>query len=266
MKADIDGVIYGYDIRGDGIPVLLLHGFSQNRDSWAGFSPAGLRLVVPDIIGHGQTECSDPRRYEMASVIEDLVKLMDVCDMRRFGIIGYSMGGRIASELMQSHPDRIIFAVFESSHPGPENDIERKVFGEEEKVLSDKIGNMDSEGFEEYWSSLPIFNTQDALPPGTREKISDTRCSNDTGYLSMAVIGMGKSRMRCLYRFAEKSDIPMLYISGKKDRKYQSFSDYMDGKGLLAVGSAETGHNVHLESPESFGKMIKGFIDSLQGR
>lgn len=266
MRADIDGVIYGYDVRGDGIPVLLLHGFSQNRGSWAGFLPTGLKLVVPDIIGHGQTECSDPRRYEMASVVEDLVRLMDICDIGRFGIIGYSMGGRIASELVQSHPDRIVFAVFESSHPGPENDIERAAFREEEKALSDKIGNMDSKGFEEYWSSLPIFDTQNTLPPETRKKISDTRSSNNTGYLSMAVIGMGKSRMRCLYRFAGRSDIPMLYISGKKDMKYRSLSDHMCDRGLLTVNSAETGHNVHLESPESFGKMIREFIDSLQER
>jgi pimeloyl-ACP methyl ester carboxylesterase len=94
---------------GAGQPVLLIHGYSDRVEMWAG--PADSlarthRVIVPDVRGFGRsTRFADPERYG-ASMVDDLLALLDHLGVERVHVIGYSMGGLLAAQLAAREPSR----------------------------------------------------------------------------------------------------------------------------------------------------------------
>jgi pimeloyl-ACP methyl ester carboxylesterase len=89
---------------GSGIPVLCLHTAGQTGAQWrdvlAELPPRGLRVIAPDLPGHGR---SDPAPL---GAICDLVEYVQLCeeliaalDLTAPYVVGCSMGGKIAMEL-----------------------------------------------------------------------------------------------------------------------------------------------------------------------
>lgn len=100
-----------------GEPVVLVHGFTTNiAMQWRitgvldTLTP-DYRVIAMDCRGHGQSDKPhSPDGYGMA-MADDVVRLMDHLGIKRAHLVGYSMGGRIASKVLTSHPERIISAV-----------------------------------------------------------------------------------------------------------------------------------------------------------
>jgi pimeloyl-ACP methyl ester carboxylesterase len=59
MRVQVNDFSMAYDDSGDGIPILLIHGFPLNRKMWepqiSGLADFG-RLIAPDLRGHGGSE------------------------------------------------------------------------------------------------------------------------------------------------------------------------------------------------------------------
>jgi abhydrolase domain-containing protein 6 len=90
--------------------VLLIHGFSADRDVWTRFV-AGLRdrhVLIPDLPGHGQTPFVAGAGYSAPAQADRLVALLDALGIERVHVIGNSMGGFIAATLAHRAPERVI--------------------------------------------------------------------------------------------------------------------------------------------------------------
>ena len=63
---------------GDGLPAILLHGFTGNGDSMSGLvSPTTNRVIIPDLIGHGLSPAPDELCvYRMEAMVEQLHQLI----------------------------------------------------------------------------------------------------------------------------------------------------------------------------------------------
>jgi len=104
-----------YTVDGDGPPVILVHGFTGSGARHFGGTGvlqaivnAGFRAAAIDCRGHGMSsKPTDPGAYGLR-MVEDVVGLMDHLRIRRAHIIGYSMGGWIASQVLISHPERVL--------------------------------------------------------------------------------------------------------------------------------------------------------------
>jgi pimeloyl-ACP methyl ester carboxylesterase len=105
--------------RGEGPPVVLVHGFASNKEvnwvytSWVTeLTGAGRRVIALDNRGHGESaKLYDPSAYHSATMAEDVRALLDHLGLRRADIIGYSLGARIAAFLALAHPTRVRSAV-----------------------------------------------------------------------------------------------------------------------------------------------------------
>lgn len=95
----LDGLNISYRDVGEGQPVVLVHGwmvggsvFDPLIDALTG---AGMRLIIPDQRGVGDS-AKPVMDYELRQYARDLITLVDTLDLKRFRLVGHSMGGQIA--------------------------------------------------------------------------------------------------------------------------------------------------------------------------
>ena len=107
--AKINGINICYEEKGIGFPVLLVHGFTGNKESWIGqWIPLSehFRVIRFDNRNGG---CSDrpkvPNTLDMLA--DDINGLMDYLKIDKAHIIGWSMGGIIAQKFAVKYPERI---------------------------------------------------------------------------------------------------------------------------------------------------------------
>jgi len=97
----------------DGQPVLLMHGFPYDIQTYAEVAPAlasaGCRVIVPYLRGYGTTQFLDAhtlRSGEQAALGADLLALMDALKIPSAHLAGYDWGGRAACVVAALWPER----------------------------------------------------------------------------------------------------------------------------------------------------------------
>ncbi len=87
-----------YSDRGKGRTVVLLHGFLGSKEIWETMSATlskHFRVIAIDLPGHGQTGCYG-YIHSMELMARCVKKVMDSLRLKRYVIIGHSMGGYVA--------------------------------------------------------------------------------------------------------------------------------------------------------------------------
>lgn len=98
-----------YQDVGEGDPLLLIMGFGGDHTAWAlqmADFAARYRVIAFDNRGVGQTDSPD-HPYTTRMMAGDALGLMDALDIDRAHVLGVSMGGMIAQELVLARPDRV---------------------------------------------------------------------------------------------------------------------------------------------------------------
>lgn len=89
--------------------VVLLHGATVDHYAWeaqAARLATRYRVVAPDLRGHGESALADPFRFE--DVVADVLALLDEVDTDApLALVGLSLGGNIAQEIVYRAPDRV---------------------------------------------------------------------------------------------------------------------------------------------------------------
>ena len=102
----VAGTEIHYEVRGDGPPVLLVHGAFGSTRQFSGLLPAVTRrhrAVLVDLQGHGRTaDREEPFSYERFA--DDCAAVLDHLDVGPAAVVGYSMGGGTALQLAFRHP------------------------------------------------------------------------------------------------------------------------------------------------------------------
>ena len=103
-----DGRIY-YDVRGEGRPLVLIHGAWVSRQWWRWQVPALARdykVFSLDVRGHGQ---SSPLRgaYSVEGFIKDLRSFLQKVEIDEAVLIGWSMGGIISMQYSMDYPSEV---------------------------------------------------------------------------------------------------------------------------------------------------------------
>ena len=120
MIFDINGFQMHVDSRGDGEPLLLLHGGTGIGADWSlvftGGDPPGFRLIVPDLRGHGRS--TNPSAvFTFRQAAADVLTLLDRLGVARVKAIGLSMGAKTLLHMATQQPDRIDTMVLVSATP-----------------------------------------------------------------------------------------------------------------------------------------------------
>jgi 3-oxoadipate enol-lactonase len=90
----------------DGPTVVLLHGATLDHRAWAPQVEAlrdRFRLVVPDLRAHGESTGS----FDFEDAVRDVFALLDALPAGRVVLVGLSLGGNLAQEVVRRAPDRV---------------------------------------------------------------------------------------------------------------------------------------------------------------
>ncbi len=96
------------DVRGEGVPVLFVHGFPFDRSMWRHqlATLSGARRVAPDFRGVGSA-AAGADGYSLSRYADDLVAVLDALGIRAAVVCGLSMGGYVVFELLRRHAERV---------------------------------------------------------------------------------------------------------------------------------------------------------------
>jgi haloacetate dehalogenase len=100
--------------KGNGPPLLLLHGFPETHAMWHAVAPAladSFTVICADLRGYGASgkppSTSDHAPYSKAAMARDMVQTMQRLGLSRFSVAGHDRGGRVAYRMALDHPDCI---------------------------------------------------------------------------------------------------------------------------------------------------------------
>lgn len=104
-----------------GVPVLLVHGMSDDHSTWRSLAASlrhiGRPVISVDLRGHGRS--GRTRTYRLDDFADDLDFLMGEMEVDQVDVVGHSLGAHTALRLAMAAPARVRRLVLEEIPPMP---------------------------------------------------------------------------------------------------------------------------------------------------
>ena len=233
----------GYDDRGTGPALVLLHPFPLARDIWAGLADAlaaHRRVIAVDARGFGESPLAGP--FAIADIADDLAALLDRLAIARATVLGMSMGGYAALAFAARHRERLSALVLADTRAAADS-------AEARAGRAAALATLADAGPAAYLAgSLPRLLSPDA-PPAL---VAHVRARAETRAASLRA-GIEALRDRP-DRTAELGAIacPTLVVCGADDQvtpaaEMQQIAAAIAGARFVPIAGA--GHLSHVEAP-----------------
>lgn len=269
MNVMLKGVAYEYEVIGSGEPLLLLHGFTGSMETWRPFLTSWsetFQVITVDIVGHGKTESpEDVKHYDIQTVASHMIALLEYLHIEKAHVLGYSMGGRLALTMACLYPNRIRSLVLENCTAGLQLEEERQERRKKDEQLAEKIEENGIQSFVDKWENIPLFASQKRLSKKRQEIIRAERLRNNKQGLANSLRGMGTGAQPSWWKELHKLTMPVLLVNGEWDEKFSRILKMMQNEIQHAkfVKIDGAGHAIHVEQPEKFDTIVKGFLQNI---
>jgi 2-succinyl-6-hydroxy-2,4-cyclohexadiene-1-carboxylate synthase len=251
--------------REDGPVLLFLHGFLGSREDWGDITD-GLRgeyrCLTVDLPGHGASRrLGGADDYSMEGAAAALRAVLDAEGIDRCGIIGYSMGGRVALYFALNLPHRCSRLVLESASPGLQEAVEQEARRGIDQAHAVRLEASDFTGFLEDWYRQPIFASLEARPELLSRMIARRR-HNEPAELARSLRGMGAGVQIPLWERLDELRMPTLFVAGALDGKYVEVAQRMATLSTFVRSAIipNAGHTIHAEYPKQFTDLLQDFF------
>ncbi|MFF2174847.1 2-succinyl-6-hydroxy-2,4-cyclohexadiene-1-carboxylate synthase [Lysinibacillus sp. NPDC058147] len=245
--------------------LVALHGFTGSTATWRNLAKAlpSVRVIAIDLIGHGQTAIPQQiSRFSMQEQIQDLEEVFGQLQLKKFTLLGYSMGGRVTLSYAISYPERIEKLILESASPGLQTSKERSERRARDNALAEKIISNGLLSFVNAWENIPLFESQKRLPHSVQEAIRLERLSQKEEGLASSLRGIGTGSQPSNWTSLDKLEYPVLLITGSLDEKFCKIA--LEMKALLKNAKHTTvndaGHAIHVENPAEFATIVEEYL------
>jgi pimeloyl-ACP methyl ester carboxylesterase len=254
-----------YRTSGEGLLVLLLHGFGEDGTVWKNQFDAlpGVKIVVPDLPGSGRSEAiADMSMEGLAGVLSALVQEITSSE-EKIVLIGHSMGGYIALAFAEKYPQKLSgLGLFHSSAFAD---------SEEKKETRQKAITFirDNGGAAFLKTAIPKL-----YAPATQENkahLVEDHISSTHNFSDAALVSYYESMIKRPDRTAvlKSASVPVLMILGKFDTAIP-FEDglkqtHMPDLSYIHV-LEKAGHMGMIEMSQESNKILQDFITLIQAR
>jgi pimeloyl-ACP methyl ester carboxylesterase len=268
MYVEISGKRIAYDERGEGRPILFLHGWPLDRRSMVGsFEPifqhrTGWRRVYPDLPGMGETGAV-PGVSTQDGVLDLIVEFAShVAERKPFGVVGLSYGGLLAQGLtfrMGSSMSGLLAVV-----PGMA-EREKRILPEfrvihRKPVDFSGVDDEAKQGFE----SMAVVQTQEHLR-AWQELILPGVAAADDGFLAELDKRYGFSFDH--RRPPRPFEAPTLFLTGRQDSVcgYRQAWEVLESYPRASfVVLDRAGHCLNFEQPTLFAALVHEWLDRVE--
>ena len=106
----VDGLRIVYDDSGAGDPLLLLHGYPQNRRAWRHQQAAlagDRRVIAPDWVGWGESERQTDVSVQFDVEVARVTGFLDALGLAQVDVAGHDYGGLLALGFVRRYPQRV---------------------------------------------------------------------------------------------------------------------------------------------------------------
>ena len=255
---ELEPVELAYEESGQGIPVVLLHGFPLTRKIWEPVRPyiaEKARVILPDLRGYGKSP-DGKAAHSMRLYAEDLRQLLDRMALEKVILLGHSMGGYAALAFAHAYPHRLAGLGLIASQAEDDNPEKRQArLVQARKVLKKGIGVV-AAGMAEK------LTHDSALYPQINEIMMATR--PETASASLKAMAERPDASAWLPGIK----IPTLVLAGSEDQiiplnKAETIVQLLSKGWLVQVAGA--GHMPMMEAPKKTAEAILQLICSAGG-
>jgi pimeloyl-ACP methyl ester carboxylesterase len=246
--------------KGQGHPLLFLHGFCESGEMWRYFADSlstQYRVICPDLPGFGDSVLTRPIQ-SLEEVAEQLESWLQELQIQNPIVLGHSLGGYVALALLERMGDRIR-AIGLLHSTAFEDDLEKKEMRNRVLTFLKKHGAV--KFVTSFVPQLFPEHRRIELAEAMEQAIEDGKRSSIDGLLAYTIAMRDrKDRMEVLRQFAG----PKLLLAGTLDASVKiessraqqgAYTHYTELEGVGHLGMVEEKEKT-LAVVESFVKEV----------
>ena len=246
--------IFAEDI-GSGTALVLVHGFLGSSDMWSPqikFFKDDFRVIVPALPGFGKSSTINSCD-SIECMAKAILNLLEKKEIKNFNLLGHSMGGMIVQEIAKIAGEKILKLICYGT--GPRGNIPGRfetIDQSREKLringLKDTAYRIAKTWFIEEEKAKYFYLCEEA---GKQTSIETA----DNGLVAMK----NWNGIKNLKNIKNET----LIVWGDQDKAYnfnqvETLSNNIPDSDLKVI--KDCSHNVHLEKPDEFNRIIKEFL------
>ncbi len=262
LRVSAGGADLAVEVRGEGAPILFIHGFPFDRTVWR-HQLAGLsrwKRIAPDLRGAGASS-APADGYSVARYADDIVQVLDALGLERAVVCGLSLGGYVLFELLRRHPGRVRAAVFCSSKAAADS-AEARRGRDEMAALAEREGSRAvAERLLPQLLAAATFAAQPDVVAHVREMIERTPVPGLVGALRALRDRPDSTSM------LGAIGVPSLVVAGQDDKiapadGLRAMAEAIPSARFAVIPAA--GHLAPLEQPLATSRALADFLDGLR--
>jgi 3-oxoadipate enol-lactonase len=248
-----------FTVLGGGPTVLMLHGIGGGHLAFAPqvetLASSGYRAVAWDMPGYGHSAPIEP--YTFKGLAQSCIRLIESLKCGHVTLVGHSMGGMVAQEVMARRPelvDKLVLCGTSPSFGKPDGDWQRKFIAERTAPLD--AGQSMADLAEVL---VPGMVGPEALPEGVRLA---KHC------MSLVPASTYRRALEALVTFDRRAalpriSVPTLVVAGEHDRNappavVKRMAEAIPRSTFLEMPGV--GHLQNLEAPDEFDGLLLNFL------
>ena len=261
---DLGAIQVGFDDKGTGAPLVLVHGHPFDRSMWRPqlehFSAAGWRVVAPDLRGYGETSVV-PGKTPLDTFVGDIVGLLDHLGLDDVVLAGLSMGGQIVMEFYRLLPARVRALVLADTSAKAETEEGKRARHESaDRLLREGMGLYADEVLARMVAPANI-----ATLPAVAEHV--LRMMRGTSPAGAAAALRGRAERPDYVAMLAEVAVPTLVVVGRDDdftpiSEAELIAEQVPQATLCVIDGAA--HMPNLERPAAFNAAFAEFLETLR--
>jgi pimeloyl-ACP methyl ester carboxylesterase len=247
-----------YDLKGEGPPLVLLHGYVGDRRMWRPQIEAlsdEFTVVAWDAPGYGGSS-DPPESFALSEFADCLAAFIEALGLGRVHVLGISFGGGLALELYSRHPELPMTLVLASAYAGWAGSLPAEVV---EERLTQALRLADMAPDELVTELMPTMLTDSAPVELAKEFAASMREFHPVGLRANARAFAAAGLRDVLPRVA----VPTLQLYGDRDTRApgnvaRDIHAGIPGSKLVVIPGA--GHVCNVDAPERFNAEVRAFL------
>ncbi len=264
LHTEYSGKKVYYEVQGEGLPVVLLHGYLESLRIWDGFAEElaeRVKVITVDLPGHGRSEVLGDT-HTMEELAGAVRKVMEVAvPGEKVLLTGHSLGGYVTLAFAEKYPELLAGFCLFHSHPLADTDEVRKNRQRE-------IGLVEA-GKKEliYQVNVPKAFAEKNVERFAKEVARAVEIAKNTPDAGIAAMLRGMMLRPDRRDLLENASLPVLWILGRGDRYilYEKITATVHPSGNVQVSVLEdSGHMGFIEEKDRSLEILNDFADRIR--